>query len=379
MTMVQSARVARERDRAEQALARAEAVNGFLVGMFREADPRFALGKALTAQEMLQRASVRLQTELQSQPAARAELLLSLGGVYKQLGRYDEAEPMHEQAVALLRTQGLPQALAEVLDQLGDVRRLKGDLEGALVPLQEALELRRQTLGTRHHDYAESLNNLGLVLYAQGRYADAERMHREGVATWETLAATEDGDDLIALGLTNLGRAVLAQGRASEAQSLFERGLQLRRARLAATNPRIGTSLFVLAQARRAQGDVAGATTHAEASIRIREQALGADHPQTSLSRMLLAQLQADADQWAQARETAETTLRLARANPNSGPAVLADAEVLLGEAAWRSGRVDAARAHLTRAREHAARTSIHVPATQQGIARLAARLAESR
>ena len=77
MTAIQSARVARERDRAEQALARAGAVNGFLVGMFRQADPRQALGETLTAEQMLERAATRLQSDLRDEPDVRAELLQS--------------------------------------------------------------------------------------------------------------------------------------------------------------------------------------------------------------------------------------------------------------------------------------------------------------
>ena len=62
VTAVQAARVARERDRAEQALARAEAVNQFLVGMFEEADPTRALGSRLTAAEVVERGVASART-----------------------------------------------------------------------------------------------------------------------------------------------------------------------------------------------------------------------------------------------------------------------------------------------------------------------------
>ena len=379
MTAVQSARVARERDRAEQALTRAEAVNRFLVGMFQQADPRFALGASLTAEQMLERASTQLQSDLRGQPDVRADLLFTLGGVYKQLGRYDLAEPLHTEAATLLRSLDTPKQLAEVLDQIGDVRRLQGNLAGAESVLEEALALRARTLGTRNYDYGESLNNLGLVLHARGRYAEAERLQREAVRTWEAVGAREPGDDLIALGLTNLARSVLAQGRAEEARGLLERGLRLRRASLVPGNPRVGTSLVLLGEARLALGDVEGALADTTEALRVREQALGPSHPQTSQARVQLAGILVRTGAWTQAREVADRALSLATADANTGPAVLAGAEAVLAEAHWRAGARETARRHLASARAHSARATTHIPRIRESLDRLAAEFDSAR
>ncbi len=358
VTALQSARIARERDRAAMALARAEAVNGFLVDMFRQADPRLALGTPLTSEQMLARAATRLESELQDAPAVRAQLLQSLADVYKQLGRYDLAEPLTLRAVQLRRGHE-PLLLADSLDALGDVRRYAGRAEQATAPLEEALALRRAHLGAAHGDVAETMNNLALVQHAQGRFAEAEALHRQAVAIWEQIGARETGDDLVALGLTNLGRSVRAQGRSEEAAALFERALAIRRVHLAPSNPRIATSLYFVALTRMDAGRLDEAAPMLAEALRLRLAALGATHPQTLEARLRLARVLLRRGDAAAAAREAEATIRAGATNPNVGADVLADAELVLAHVSLTAGRVRDARDRLARAdalaRDHGA------------------------
>jgi len=49
-------------------------------------------------------------------------------------------------------------------------------------------------LGPEHPDTAQGLNNLGSVLAAQGRYADAEPLYRRALAIWEKVLGPEHPD-----------------------------------------------------------------------------------------------------------------------------------------------------------------------------------------
>jgi hypothetical protein len=40
----------------------------------------------------------------------------------------------------------------------------------------QAMELRREALGERHPDYADSLNNLAKLYHAMGRHSEAEAL-----------------------------------------------------------------------------------------------------------------------------------------------------------------------------------------------------------
>jgi serine/threonine-protein kinase len=378
VTAVQSARVSRERDRAEQALARAEAVNQFLVGMFQQVDPRQSLGRPLTAEQMLQRAATRLQSDLKDEPLVRAHLLQSLADVYKQLGTYDLSEQLNEEAVDL-RRQDAPLVLADSLDALGDVRRYAGRIDAAVSPLDEALSLRLLHLGERHRDVAETTNNLALVRHAQGRYAEAEALHRRAVAIWQEVGAREAGEDLVALGLTNLGRSVRAQGRSEEAAGLFERALRLRRERLAPDNPRIGTSLHFVALTRLDAGRVDEAARLFTEALRLRVAALGEAHPQTLQTRAQLARVQATRGDLATAAREAEATLVAGTTSPNTGPAVLAEAELVLAQVAIRAGDDADARARLERASTLVTQAPSEVASLRRDIARLEQELRRRR
>jgi hypothetical protein len=51
--------------------------------------------------------------------------------------------------------------------------------------LSRALTIREQTLGPEHPDTAESLNNLAMLYFNQGRYIEAEPLYRRPLAIWE--------------------------------------------------------------------------------------------------------------------------------------------------------------------------------------------------
>ena len=373
LTTVQAGRVAQERDRAEQALARAGAVNRFLVGMFEQADPRQALGQTLTAEQMLERAATRLEKDLENEPAVRSELLQSLANVYKQLGRYDRSEHLNTEAVSLRRG-GDPLVLADSLDALGDVRRYAGRTDAAVAPLEEALVLRQRTLPPVHRDVAETLNNLALVRHAQRRYAEAEVLQRQAVSIWERLGARETGEDLVALGLTNLGRTVRAQGRTAEAAALFERALDLRRRHLPANSPRIATSLYFLGLTRLDDDRPEEALVLLEQSARNRLETLGPAHPQTMQARVQLARTHGLLGQHAAAAREADAVLAAAAGVPDASGAVLAEADVVLAGAALAAGRSADARMLLNRARGRAVKGA-PTDSLSKDLERLTARL----
>ncbi len=47
---------------------------------------------------------------------------------------------------------------------------------------RQALVLKEKVLGPEHPDTLTSLNNLGAVLDRQGKYEEAEKMHRQALA-----------------------------------------------------------------------------------------------------------------------------------------------------------------------------------------------------
>ena len=99
---IQARQVAAERDRAREAQATAEEVTAYLVRMFQASDPSETRGDTITAKELLATGVARADT-LSGQPLTQAQLLDVIGRVYQSLGRFDEARPLLERALATRR------------------------------------------------------------------------------------------------------------------------------------------------------------------------------------------------------------------------------------------------------------------------------------
>ena len=65
--------------------------------------------------------------------------------------------------------------MATRLNNLALVLRAQGDLAGARPLYERALAIREKALGPEHPDTAQSLNNLAVLLQAQGDFAGAGR------------------------------------------------------------------------------------------------------------------------------------------------------------------------------------------------------------
>ena len=176
-TRVQSARIARERDTAEQ-------VSGFLVDLFNGADPYGRGGREVTARVLLDSGAARVARDLTEQPAIRAHLMATMGRAYYGLGRYGEARRLLEQALAL-RTIALGDAdtsVARTTHLLAQVMLDQSDHAGADSLYQRALAVRRRLLGAAHLDVAQTLRGLGLTRRAGGDNAGADTLLRQALA-----------------------------------------------------------------------------------------------------------------------------------------------------------------------------------------------------
>ncbi len=101
---VQARRIARERDRANREAETAKQVSEFLVGMFETTNPFEGRGKDVPVGDVLDRGAQRIATELRGQPEVRAALMNTMGRVYYDLGVYDKAAELVEEALTYRET-----------------------------------------------------------------------------------------------------------------------------------------------------------------------------------------------------------------------------------------------------------------------------------
>ena len=117
-------------------------------------------------------------------PAARATYLHNLAVALQDQGRFEEALPMHQDAIEAFREQfgnaypGLASAMARYAFSL----HLHGDYEQAAAVHEDALALRRAILPEEHPHIASSLIRYGWLKAEQGSGEEAEAMVRNGMA-----------------------------------------------------------------------------------------------------------------------------------------------------------------------------------------------------
>ncbi len=118
-TAVQNRRIAGERDRAAAEAAKAAAVTGFLQETIGAADP-WQNGRDVSVRETLARAAARVDQSFQGQPLVAAAVRRAIGRTYMELGRYDDARPLLQSALAA-RTKVLGPQHADVAESHDDL------------------------------------------------------------------------------------------------------------------------------------------------------------------------------------------------------------------------------------------------------------------
>lgn len=275
MARVQSARTARERDKAE-------AVSAFLVGLFEVSDPSESRGNSITAREILDRGSFEISRELENQPEVRADLMDTLGKVYFNLGLYDSSEPLLKEALEGKRrgSGGNDLSVAATLTNLADLLQMKGSYEDAEPVYREALFIRRKLLPARHPLIAQSLNNLGDLLHDKGEYRGAEPLYREALAMRVTLLGPEHPE--VADSLNNLALLLHDEARYDEAEQLYRESLEIRRRAFGDEHPRVCESLNNLGSLLRGRGDLAQAEPLLREALEIARKVYGPTHHRVS-------------------------------------------------------------------------------------------------
>jgi eukaryotic-like serine/threonine-protein kinase len=320
------------RQRAGEA-ARTDQVRAYLTHLFSEADPANSKGARVTARDLLDRGVDRVDRDLSGQPVLQAEMLTVLGEVYNTIGAYPAAVHVLTRARALRRAHGSPdvdfasttrwlgltlhyqgrfgeaeplleEALAtyrhvldaddwrvtETLALLGDVRHSRGRLAGAEASLRAALAIETHRRRPAPLNTATPLRHLGDVLTERGRWQDAEQHYRESARILR--AAFGDMDPQLAMSHDALGRLLLLKGELVEAEALITSTLAVRRQLYDGRHPSVGLSTESLGRLRLAQGRHSEAVALFDQALILHRQLLGAEHP--LVARVLLARAAAD-------------------------------------------------------------------------------------
>ncbi len=259
---------------------RAEALSGFLTGLFRGADPEQTRGDTLTVRELLDQGANRLLDEPGVAPEWRADFLGTVGEVYANLGLYNDAEKHLRAALALRSHEGGRQAereAAPLLTLLGHVAWQRGDGPEARRLYEQSIVAKRRLFGPRALPLAEDLNGLGLVAAEAGDPSGAARCFAEAAEI--ARRAGRAGRKSLADGLNNQGWLARRQGDLGTAQARFGESLRLSREVLGEDHPETVRVRSNLASILFQRGDLEGAESSYREILAVRRHLLGPDHP----------------------------------------------------------------------------------------------------
>jgi non-specific serine/threonine protein kinase/serine/threonine-protein kinase len=283
-TSIGMVRAAREAEASRQ-------VTNFLVDLFEVSDPGEARGNTVTARELLDEGARRMASELQDQPLLKARLMHTIGGVYENLGLYDQAAPLQEEALELRRASlgGDHPEVGRSLDALGNVYSLQANYQEAERLQRQAVSVLEQTVGPDHPDLAEALTHLALTSYFLDRLDEAESYYRRALAIREAALGPDHPD--VAVGLAHLGFLYTNQERFEEAEPLLSRALSIRETTLGSDHFLVAESMDLLAELLFLQGRNEEAEDLWLRGLAVRQKVFEPDHPDLAESHFDLGRV----------------------------------------------------------------------------------------
>ncbi len=240
---MQNQRIIEERDTARAASAYLEAI-------FMTPDPAQARGANVTAKEILDAGASRIRTDLDSSPEIRSTLMGTIGRVYFNLGEFEPAADM----------------------------------------LEEALSLRIEVFGADDPMTAAAQNDLAEALIQQAAYPEARELLEAGLATYRAHLpeiSAEIGNNLM-----NLAELQVKIGAIDEATALADQSSRIFEALGAGWETHLAETYSIRARVLQMRGDLDAAEALIEEAISLVEATQGNDHPHLAVYLQSLGVLQ---------------------------------------------------------------------------------------
>jgi non-specific serine/threonine protein kinase/serine/threonine-protein kinase len=290
--------------RAAASLAESEAVTTFLSEVLSSADPR-RLGRDATVVQMLDAATVEIDSAFTGRPWVEARVRETIGRTYLQLGRYEDAERHNRRAYALAKAHLQPTDRTRLLTTLSlgqTLTRMNRRSEAGVV-LAEALDLAQVQEPVPGRETLRAKKLQSDLFKLEGNLAAAEPLAREVLESRLRLLGDEDPETLVAM--TDLGTLLMEAGRIDEAEPMYRDALASRRRLFGDDHPDTIASIGQVAEVRLKRRDPEGAESLWREALALSERVNGPEHPQTLAIRSNLSTALA----WLRRYEEAEALL----------------------------------------------------------------------
>ncbi|MEA5594721.1 CHAT domain-containing tetratricopeptide repeat protein [Rivularia sp. UHCC 0363] len=239
-------------------------------------------------------------SKTQSEELAEAEKLNQRVVQLYQEGKYNEAIPLAERALAIAqKILGEHPDVATSLNNLAGLYKVQGRYSEAELFYKKALEIRKRILGNEHPYVTDSLNGLATLYHYQGRYPEVEPLYKQILEMRKRILGNEHPD--VATSLNNLAELYRNQGRYSEAELFYKQALEMRKRIFGKEHPYVTDSLNGLAILYHYQGRYSEVEPLYKQVLEMRKRILGNEHPDVAASLNNLAGLYVNQGRYSEA------------------------------------------------------------------------------
>ena len=347
---------------AQEESQRATAVSNFLMGLFEASKPGQLPEQRLTLEQLVHRASARLQKETDLPTATRIDMLRLLGEVSMDASDFAEAERLLQQALDLGRT-----AYAADAPALLRIRLLLAQLllrqnryadaaEAILPPLRKTVD-------------APSIRALQNYAFALMYSARAEQAL--AVSTDATQAATAfygSGSQGAVLASLEHGTMLAGAGQPARAVTVIEPALQQWRDAAWPPDRDFLRGLSNQANARVSLGEMRAAEQLARESLATGELIYPSPHEQIATALLNLGDVLLQTERLDEADAVLSRALAMYRAVYGAGHMREANTLTRIGQLQWRRRDLAAAAQSIRQAQPWCARPGLHATRTCFGI-----------
>jgi serine/threonine-protein kinase len=280
-------RLAKERSSTLAEAAKTQRIQKFMTNLFQGGDADAGPSDDLRVVTLLDRGAVEARS-LSAEPEIQAELYETLGTLYQNLGKFDQANSLLSSALAIHKSIfGADHAeVAESLVALGLLRDDQGQLPEAERLIREGLTMAKRHLPPNHPAVAKATTALGTVLADRGFYDQAIQTLNEAVRLQSTNG--EPTPELMA-SLYQLADAHFEASHYDMAESLNQQLLPMYRRTYGDRHPRVADVLINLGAIQNDLGHYSEAEKYERQALDVVQAWYGKDAPETATDLTILA------------------------------------------------------------------------------------------
>jgi CHAT domain-containing protein/tetratricopeptide (TPR) repeat protein len=236
-----------------------------------------------------QRLEAAIRAKFGTRHSGYAVALIHLGVVYKQQGKYAEAEGLLRRALAITEAAlgaSHPET-AKAMVHLALAFDYQGKYAEAVDLLKRASSIQEHALGPGHPDLSYTVSNLGIEYWRMGRYSEAEPLLKRDLAMTEKARGADS--PAVAGSLINLAVLYDQLGRFAETEAFYKRALTIYENAAGPDHPAVLRTLHNLANLYRTLSRYSDAKMLLKRVLSAREKKLGVDHPDVARTLSNLA------------------------------------------------------------------------------------------